>query len=285
MLSFLLATALAFSEANARTAFASACNLVASCTPRDAGTARGHFAANHLRNAALLQGANARIETFTAPTPVGMREFHNVVAEWEVCPTGKWVVVVSHYDTKPFVKCPGANDGASTCGILIGMAQAASKCRNLPGNLMLMWLDGEECMFAYGPSDGLWGSKEAAMRLKTSGRDIKSVICLDMLGDANLKISLPRNTNAELRRLAIDCARRTGHEGLVTEMRESVKDDHLPFRSLGFSAVDLIDFDYGSAPGLNDYWHTSRDTIDKISTSSLLIAGEIACEMVNALWR
>ena len=73
MLSFLLATALAFSEANARTAFASACNLVASCTPRDAGTARGHFAANHLRNAALLQGANARIETFTAPTPVGMK--------------------------------------------------------------------------------------------------------------------------------------------------------------------------------------------------------------------
>ena len=150
---------------------------------------------------------------------------------------------------------------------------------------MLMWLDGEECMYSYSPSDGLWGSRYAAERLKDSGRNVKAVICVDMLGDSNLKISLPRNTSAELRRLAIECARRTGHAGLVEEMRESVKDDHLPFRAKGFNAIDLIDFEYGSAPGLNDYWHTAKDTIDKISISSLETSGEILAEMLTSLFR
>ena len=285
MISLVLAASLVFSDANARTSFQTASSLVTCYTPRDAGTPRGRMAADFLRVSAISSGANARISSFVAPTPVGMREFANVIAEWQVNPTGEWVVVVSHYDTKHFVKCPGANDGASTCGILVGLAQALNDTPCLPGNIMLMWLDGEECMFSYGQMDGLWGSKNAAGDLKASGRRVKAVICIDMLGDADLKISIPRNTSSELRRLAIESATRTGHDGIVEEMRESVKDDHMPFGALGFKTIDLIDFEYGSAPGLNDYWHTYRDTMDKISISSLRTSGEILCEMINSLWR
>jgi hypothetical protein len=39
-------------------------------------------------------------------------------------------------------------------------------------------------------------------------------------------------------------------------------DDHIPFAVRGIPAVDLIDFDY-------PYWHTTADTIDKISAESL----------------
>ena len=284
MFSCLLAVALTFSYADARSSFSTACSLVSMHTPRDAGTLNGRMAANYLCNAAISAGARASIDSFTAPTPAGMKEFHNVVAEWTNVSTGDWVVVVSHYDTKPFVKCPGANDGASTSGLLVGLARAINSCTFHEGNIMLMWLDGEECMYSYTSTDGLWGSRHAADRLKASDRKVKAVICVDMLGDSDLKISLPRNSSSALRRLALESAKRTGHANIVEEMRESVKDDHLPFHTLGFPAIDLIDFEYGSAPGLNDYWHTPKDTIDKISIFSLQASGEIVCDMINSLF-
>jgi len=52
---------------------------------------------------------------------------------------------------------------------------------------------------------------------------------------------------------------------------------------VGFPAVDLIDFEFGSAPGLNDYWHTAADTLDKISADSLLVTGKIVMEMIRRL--
>ena len=62
-----------------------------------------------------------------------------------------------------------------------------------------------------------------------------------------------------------------------------VKDDHSPFLDAGFPSICLIDFDFGSAPGLNDWWHTPNDTIDKISAESLLVSGRLTAEILNAL--
>jgi hypothetical protein len=45
----------------------------------------------------------------------------------------------------------------------------------------------------------------------------------------------------------------------------------------------LIDFEYGSAPGLNDYWHTERDTMDKVSVKSLETAGRLLVEIIASL--
>ena len=69
----------------------------------------------------------------------------------------------------------------------------------------------------------------------------------------------------------------------MTDTEDLVKDDHVAFLEAGFKAIDLIDFDYGSAPGLNDYWHTAEDTVDKISEASLLKSGKLVCEMLNVL--
>ena len=49
------------------------------------------------------------------------------------------------------------------------------------------------------------------------------------------------------------------------------------------NVVNLIDFDYGSEPGKNDYWHTVQDTMDKISDTSLLKAGMLVAEVLNML--
>jgi hypothetical protein len=44
--------------------------------------------------------------------------------------------------------------------------------------------------------------------------------------------------------------------------------------------VDLIDFDYG--PG-NSWWHTERDTVDKLSADSFQVVGTVVLEALKRL--
>lgn len=282
MLSCLLAVALEFTAQDAHLAYEKARELVEECTPRDAGTIRGRIlAANRILDTASAVGANVRRDTFRAMTPRGLRAFTNLSAEFKCDdPDAKWVVLVSHYDTKPGCGCPGANDGASTSGLLIGIANAASRVPKFKGNLLLIWTDGEECMENYGENDGLWGSKRAADWLSSEGRKIQSVICLDMLGDKDLSISIPKNGSPTLQKIVLQAAARAGYPKLVKLTRDLVKDDHVAFMKKGYPAVDLIDFDYGPN---NSYWHTPEDTMDKLSEESLLKSGRLVVELLNIL--
>ena len=241
------------------------------------------LAANFLLDAASAAGADVRRDMFVAKTPKGERRFTNLVATFKTSPDAPWIVLVSHYDTKPGVDCPGANDGASTSGLLVALAGILRSQRALRDNVMLIWTDGEECMKAYVEDDGLWGSRHAAKALKESGANVKAVICVDMLGDKDLHISIPRNSSPALSKIALLAAKRAGIESKVSRIDLLVKDDHVPFIEEGFKSIDLIDFEYGSAPGLNDYWHTAKDTPDKISESSLLIAGKLVVGMLDIL--
>ena len=282
--SLLLSAALVFTQSDARVSFETARDLVACCTPRDAGTIRGRIAANRLLDAASASGADVRRDVFSAMTPKGVREFTNLYAQFKSDdPEARWVILVSHYDTRPGTGCPGANDGASTSGLLVGIANAFSNWETPRGNLLLVWTDGEECFERYTPDDGFWGARRAAERLKASGRKVKAVVCLDMLGDRDLKIVLPRNASPRLRKVTLAAAKKAGVADKVVATDDLVKDDHLAFLRAGFPAVELIDFDYGSAPGRNDWWHTPNDTLDKISAESLLVSGRLVAEILNVL--
>ena len=281
MLSLVLAAALEFTAQDAHFAYERARELVENCTPRDAGTIRGRIAANRICDAVSAVGANVRRETFRAKTRTGEKEFANLYAEFGTnCASNRWVVLVSHYDTKPGANCPGANDGASTSGLLIAFASVLSARKDLGGNVLLVWTDGEECVSAYGPNDGFWGSKHAADWLASTGRDVRAVVCVDMIGDRDLSISIPANGSPKLVEAALEAAKRAGCPGLVKPIPEFVKDDHVAFLNKGFKAIDLIDFDYGPN---NSYWHTPQDTMDKISEGSLLSTGRILAELLGIL--
>ena len=280
----LLAAMLGFGEADAELALRTAEGLVADCTPRDAGTVDGYRAATYLMDRASAAGGDVRRDRFSAMTPKGPRWFTNLECEIKLDASRPWVVFLSHYDTKPGVACPGANDGASTSGLLVALADVLSRNRrDLPFNVLLVWTDGEECFERYTPDDGFWGARRAAERLKASGRKVKAVVCLDMLGDRDLKIVLPRNASPRLRKVTLAAAKKAGVADKVVATDDLVKDDHLAFLRAGFPAVELIDFEYGSAPGRNDWWHTPADTMDKISADSLLIAGRLALAILAEL--
>lgn len=279
--SLLLAAGFVFSQADASLAYEKARELVETCTPRDAGTIRGRIAANYLLDTASAVGADVRRDVFKAPTPRGEKEFTNLYAEFKSSdPSARWVVLVSHYDTKSGVSSPGANDGASTSGLLIGLANAFANWEQPKGNLMLVWADGEECMTSYGPNDGFWGSKRAAAYLEEKGYKVQAVICLDMLGDKDLQITVPSNGSPALRKIALHAAKRAGYPDLVKLTDDVVKDDHVAFMDRGFKAINLIDFTYGPD---NTYWHSSEDTVDKISETSLLKSGKVVAELLNIL--
>lgn len=283
MFSALLAASLVFSQADANLAFKTATGLVENHTPRDSGTTRSMLAANYLLDAASAAGADVRRDMFVAKTPKGERRFTNLIASFKRNPDAPWVVLVSHYDTKTGVDCPGANDGASTSGLLVALAGVLYNHRTQNDNVMLIWTDGEECMNAYVEDDGLWGSRHAAKSLKESGVKVKAVICLDMLGDKDLHVSIPKNSSPALSKIALAAAKKAGVADKVSRVDLLVKDDHVPFLEAGFKSIDLIDFEYGSAPGLNDYWHTAKDTVDKISEESLFTAGKLVAGMLDIL--
>ena len=285
----LIAGQIEFSEADAQVAFAAASNFVERCTPRDAGTFRGRLAAQWLLDRVSRTGVDASLDKFRAPTPDGERPFANVVVEFPGSTTNAaWIVVMSHFDTMPNIGegFQGANDGASTSGLLIALAGAIRRAGRQADSIALVWTDGEECRRSYGPNDGFQGSNRLAAYYRTRNRAIKAAICLDMLGDRNLNITIPANTTPPLKDIALAAAKRVGAADKVAVRNGIiVKDDHSAFLENGFPAIDLIDFDFGSAPGLNDWWHTPNDTLDKISAASLLVSGRLAAELLNSLLR
>jgi len=276
---FCTALTLAFGPADAGVAFSEARALVEAATPRDAGTPGAARAAAHLAARARSLGASSvSTDVFTASVPGGTAVFRNVVAE--IPGTGgtnaPWIVILSHYDTAPGIgpRFQGANDGASTSGLLLALARALVRSPVEP-NIMLAWLDGEEKRVQYGPDDGLQGSKRLAGRLKSASRRVSAVICLDMLGDADLHIMMPGNVSPMLRKKVLAASRRA--EVNVESFPYRVIDDHEPFLEAGFAAVDLIDFSFGPD---NAWWHTENDRLERISASSLEAAGRLVVAII-----
>ena len=278
------AAPLAFTKDDAKSAYEAASAFVKECTPRHAGTLRGRLAANWLLDRASWCGADASLDAFRDTTPFGERAFANVVIEFPGTKTnGHWIVLMSHFDTPSTATqpCAGANDGASTSGLLIALADAIHRTGPHPDNIALVWTDGEECAKAYGPTDGFHGSRHLVDKFREQGRSVKTAICLDMLGDKDLHVIVPANTTAILKKLALQAAEKAGLKGLV-KVDESlvVTDDHSAFLSAGCPAINFIDFDYG--PG-NTWWHTSEDTMDKVSEESLFSSGRLVAAFLNIL--
>ena len=284
ILSCLMAAALAFSQEDAKAALDMTGEFVKAHPVRDAGTYRARDASRWLLGKASVVGGNVYQDSFQAMTPDGMRTFTNLYCPFERDSGAPWTVFVSHYDTKPGANCPGANDGASTSCLLVQLVKVMFDNRGFNRNVMFIWTDGEECKGErYTDVDGFQGSKRAAEMLKRKKIAVDGVYVLDMLGDKDLKISIPPNVSFDLAKKVVAAAKGIGlKRSQFASLDSVVYDDHVAFKDAGFKAIDLIDFEYGSKPGLNDYWHTPQDTPDKLSADSLLTVGRLACSILSA---
>lgn len=278
------ATPLAFTAANATNALQRVDALVKNCTPRDAGTPEGARAAGWLQEQLQAIGVEAKLDAFEDETPRGLKNFVNVIGTIRGR-SNQWIVLLSHFDTKSGIDpaFQGANDSGSSTGLLLELAAIIQSSGERHYNYLFGFMDGEECQLAYSDRDGFHGSKHFAKTLKMEGRNIKAVILTDMIGDRDLQISVPRNSSKELKLLALKAAAAAGHRDKISILNSAIYDDHQAFLDLNFPAIVLIDFEFGSKPGSNEYWHTLEDSMDKLSTESLLITGQIVVNMINLL--
>ena len=254
-------------------------------TPRDAGTPGAQKAAEFLQQAVAPYVDRCRIDEFEDDTPRGRLTFRNVIGVLKGGTDGI-VILASHYDTKSGIAdFQGANDSGSSSGLLLELSRVLNSSPRLPFTVIFLFLDGEECMDGYSRHDGLHGSRRMAKVLRQQGhlRNVKAMILLDMVGDRDLTLTLPRNVDPRLRKMAFAAARDAGIRKKIGLAEMAILDDHVPFIEAGIPAIDLIDFHYGSAPGLNDYWHTAADSLEHISASSLRDSGAIAVGIINRL--
>ncbi len=217
-------------------------------------------------------------QDFTATTPRGPVPMKNIIGQLPgVRPD---VVIISgHYDTKRQADFVGANDAGSSTAAVLELARAFSKTKP-EYTLWFVFFDGEEAVVSWSAMDGrdnTYGSRHFVERLvgeSVLGR-VKAMILLDMIGDKSLNVKRESNSTRWLNDIIWSAARRLGHTEQFVEDDHSISDDHLPFLGKSIPAVNLIDFDYGPD---NDYWHTSEDTLDKVSGQSV----KVVCDVVIA---
>jgi glutaminyl-peptide cyclotransferase len=245
--------------------------------PRSPGTPGALEAQSYIKKELRQLGLEVKEQTFSADTPLGEKTMQNIIA---VIPgrSDAVLLLAAHYDTKYFekIKFVGANDGASGSAILLESAHCIQPKKFGP-SIWLVFFDGEEALAYWSERDSLYGSRHFIQSLKDSGElgHVKAMILLDMVGDAHLSIESERNSTPWLRDIVWEHAHRLGFSKAFTSAPARIDDDHIPFLREKIPALDIIDFRYGPDSRSNEFWHTSEDTLDKVSPDSLEIVGKV----------
>ena len=209
-------------------------------------------------------------DVYIQETEISGAPIKNIIAK-----TGKgtpWIIIASHYDSRIFAdrdKTPdgrifpieGANDGGSSTAILLELARTLPFSINK--QIWLVFFDAED----NGNIPGYDWSLGSQYFVNNLVGKPDSVIIIDMVGDKDLNIYMERNSNPELNHEIWGVASELGYTQFIPTYKYSLIDDHMPFIDAGIRAVDVIDFDY-------PFWHTTNDTLDKISVDSLKVVGE-----------
>lgn len=270
---------------DAEAAFSELENIV-SFGSRAHGTIGHDHVSGYLKARLRALGVDTRIQSFTNDTARGRKTFHNLEA---VLPgTAEGIMIVStHYDSMQTAEpdFQAANAAGSGPAVLLEMLRVAKESYQGAPELRFVFFDGQEPLVRHSSGDGLRGSSYYADQLiinKTADR-VDAVINLNLVGDKDLSITIPRNVSKDLRRELLRASREENARTSFKLFDLEIGDDHDPFYQLGIPAINIIDFEYGSEPGRNDYWRTPRDTLDHISAESLGIIGRVTLRLVQNL--
>jgi Zn-dependent M28 family amino/carboxypeptidase len=250
--------------------------------PRPVGSEAHRRMQGYITEQLQAAGASVEQDTFTASTPHGEKSLTNIMGSLGSV-GGRIIVLASHYETLGMEGFVGANDSGSSTGLLLALAPILAK-RNVQHEIRLVFFDGEEAFEKWSEQDSLYGSRHLAAKWKADGTAarIGAFILLDMIGDADLELLQDSNSTPWLRDQIWKTAARLGYARHFLNREAAFEDDHLPFVRAGVPAVDLIDLSYGSG---NRYWHTTEDTLDKLSPRSMQIVGEVVLETIAELDR
>ena len=251
--------------------------------PRPIGSANHKKVEDYIH--AHLKGDVVEDDAFTVDTTEGKFPVHNIIAKYPGTRDGI-IVIASHYDTNYPLRDTayvGANDGGSSSALLLEIANQLRGTKLEGYSVWLLWDDAEESMRLpwYDP-EALYGVRHLAQKWQDDGtiKKIKAFVLEDMIGDADLNIERDESSTPWLEDMVYQAATRLGYQSHFFARTIPMTDDHAPFLERGVPSVDLIDFNYGYG---NVFWHTTQDTVDKLSPKSLEIVGAVTLETVQML--
>jgi hypothetical protein len=196
-----------------------------------------------------------------------------------------WIILGAHYDTRFFADrdpvaarqlepVPGANDGASGVAVLLELARkipgvmAANTTqegdKQIAQQIWLVFFDAEDNGNIPGWN---WAMGSEAFVASLVEKPVAAII-VDMVGDRDLTLFFEKNSDQALNQEIWESAAKSGYaEIFIPEPKRAIIDDHQSFLSAGIPAIDIIDLDYPD-------WHTTGDTVDKVSADSLQAIGD-----------
>ncbi|KAM5127511.1 LOW QUALITY PROTEIN: glutaminyl-peptide cyclotransferase-like protein [Mantella aurantiaca] len=237
----------------------------------------------------LSAGWTVDVDEFDAVTPRGLSPLGNLVVTLD--PLARRRLVSCHVDSKWFPRdrrgrsFVGATDSAVPCALILEavttldsrLLQYKKKGSSL--TLQLFFLDGEEAIAEWTPTDSLYGARHLAKRLEEEpmpgggGTQLDAIdlfVLLDLLGapDPLILNHFQETTKHFLRLHSLE--KRLHRLNLLTShpvensyfhpdlYYGAVEDDHIPFLRKGVPVLHVI-----STP-FPEVWHTHDDTEEKL---------------------
>jgi hypothetical protein len=259
--------------------------------PRIPGTATHRAAGDWIERELRARADSVIVQAWPHRTASGDTvQLRNFIGRFNPAASRR-LLFLAHWDTKPLADydtgarakepVPGANDGASGVAVLLAMADALKKKPPAIG-VDLLFVDAEDFGTFTPEVDVLLGSKYYAANQPAGGPPEYAVL-LDLVGGARAQFR--REGNSVIGAPAVvdlvwETAARMGYGNLfLAESGGSTTDDHIPLQQAGIRAIDVIG-EYG--PGSSyPWWHTTEDTIDKLSPEVLKGVGDVMIGLIR----
>jgi hypothetical protein len=194
--------------------------------------------------------------------------------------TSPAIVVGAHYDSEyhpqGFV---GANDSAAGTAAVVELARDLQRSEDAGGReVRFVLFDGEEegpgCPNARFVKCALRGSRSY---VAAHPGEVGQMVLLDYIANKGVRLPREGSSTSSLWARVRAAAQKVGVGAVFPPTRQvTIYDDHTPFLRAGVPAVDLIDFSYRYADGL-------QDTYDKLSVASMDAVGETVYALLSEL--
>jgi len=211
------------------------------------------------------QNWHVELNTFKDRTPVGEKEFTNILATWKgskVKEHAKTVILAAHYESKDMPGFLGACDSVVPVSMMIQLMEIMDKhppTDELEYNIQMIFIDGEEAFQEWSRRDSLYGSRHLVDTHLTKQQlgSIDVFILLDLIGTSDTQfVNFHYNHQGYYRRLA---SYLPSFMSSTRPYRYHVDDDHRPFMEAGVPVLHLISVPFPKV------WHRVSDNLQAIS--------------------
>ncbi|CAI5451914.1 unnamed protein product [Caenorhabditis angaria] len=258
--------------------------------PRIVDTPQHKIVGNYIESFLANLGFSTEWDTFQDSTPLGTRNFRNLIATFDESAPRRFVLAC-HYDSKiiPGQVMIAATDSAVPCAMMMDIAQtlAPYMYKRVAQNIgfQLIFFDGEEAFREWTSTDSLYGSRHLAQKweqkwypssssfnnfeLSKEIDRIDVLTLLDLLGASNPQIGNTVGMGAtELFGQLADVESQLRSNGCLKSLNRNifnkqlsfnqVEDDHVPFLKRGVPILHLITVPFPQV------WHRPSDNANAL---------------------